>query len=217
MINKYKNICDFYSITNKLKETIRTGWKVWEVKSDRLESVAEHIYGTQMLAFVVNSEFGLGLDIQRVAFMLAFHELGETIVGDIPVVDILDKKITKEEKHNLEFKAVQKILSPLENSVLINDIFNEFENTESKEALFAHRIDKLEASFQCKYYEEKGCNDFSYERKGIFEKLRQERLAKGMTTMAEGWIDYDKEHSNFDELFTSICDYISQKDVFNLK
>jgi hypothetical protein len=28
--------------------------------------------------------------------MLAFHELGETIVGDIPVVDILDKKITKE-------------------------------------------------------------------------------------------------------------------------
>jgi hypothetical protein len=35
------------------------------VKSDRLESVAEHIYGTQMLAFVINSEFDLGLDVQE--------------------------------------------------------------------------------------------------------------------------------------------------------
>jgi hypothetical protein len=35
--------------------------------------------------------------------------------------------------------------------------------------------------------------------------------------MAQGWIYYDKENCNFDELFKSICDYISQNDVFNLR
>ena len=81
-----KNICDFYATTHRLKNTLRSGWKVWDIDAERFESVAEHIYGTQMLAFAINSEFELGLDLYKVIFMLAFHELAEALVGDIPLV-----------------------------------------------------------------------------------------------------------------------------------
>lgn len=212
--NKLKNICDFYVITHRLKNIIRTGWIVWKVKAERFESVAEHIYGTQMLAFVINSEFDLGLNIEKVSLMLAMHELGETIVGDIPVVDILAKKITKEEKHKMEADAVLKILSPLNDKNRLLEILDEFEKNKTAEAEFAHRVDKLEACFQVKYYEEKDCNDYATPRTGIFEKLRQENTAKGWTTMAKAWIEHDKQHCNFDKLFISLADYLADNKIF---
>lgn len=211
--NKLKNICDFYSITHRLKNLIRTGSIAWNVKAERLDSVAEHIYGTQMLAFAVNSEFELGLNIEKIVFMLAFHELGETIVGDIPPVDVQGETITKEEKHKLEENAVLKILEPMgAGGDKIRDIFFEYEEGKTKEAKFARMVDKLECDFQIKFFEENGCNDFTTPRVGTFEKLRQEYIAKGYTTMAKAWIEYDKKH--YDGLFKSIADYLSSNDVF---
>ena len=56
---KIQAILDFYILTTKLKETIRTGWKLWEISAPRLESVAEHVYGTQVLALAIISEDSL--------------------------------------------------------------------------------------------------------------------------------------------------------------
>ncbi len=214
--NKLKNICDFYAITHKLKNVLRTGWVIWKVKAERIESVAEHIYGTQMLAFVINSEFELGLDIEKVCLMLAMHELGETIVGDISVVDVVAGKITKEEKHRIETEAVLKILEPLKDKERISDIFDEFEESQTSEAKFAHNIDKLESDFQCKFYEEKGCNDFKtpFENKTL-EKIRLERIEQGWSTMAKAWIEYDKQNCNYDDLFKTIADYLAENNIFN--
>ena len=39
-MKKEENIINYYLITNKLKDTIRTGWKKWNVRRDRIESVA---------------------------------------------------------------------------------------------------------------------------------------------------------------------------------
>ena len=44
-MSKAKNVIRYYVLCNKLKDVIRTGWKDWNVKRDRVESVAEHIYG----------------------------------------------------------------------------------------------------------------------------------------------------------------------------
>ena len=41
----------------KLIKKIRTGWKDWNVKRERIESVAEHVYGVQMLAIAMKHEF----------------------------------------------------------------------------------------------------------------------------------------------------------------
>jgi len=39
-MNSAKNVIEFYTLCNSLKDTIRTGWKDWNVKRERLESVA---------------------------------------------------------------------------------------------------------------------------------------------------------------------------------
>lgn len=49
-----ENVIKYYVICNKLKNIIRTGWKDWQVERNRIESVAEHIFGVQMLAIAEN-------------------------------------------------------------------------------------------------------------------------------------------------------------------
>lgn len=39
---KEQNVLNYYVVCNKLKNVIRTGWKDWKVKRERIESVAEH-------------------------------------------------------------------------------------------------------------------------------------------------------------------------------
>ena len=56
-MSKEENIIKYYVICNKLKNVIRTGWLDWHVEAERLESVAEHIYGAQMLAIAIKSEY----------------------------------------------------------------------------------------------------------------------------------------------------------------
>lgn len=53
MNDKIKETMKFYKLCTKLKDTIRKGPIVWNAKRDRIESVAEHIYGTQMLAILI--------------------------------------------------------------------------------------------------------------------------------------------------------------------
>ena len=62
---KEENVINYYVLCNKLKNIIRTGWTKWNVNKSRLESVAEHIYGTQSLAIAMYSEFEYNIDISR--------------------------------------------------------------------------------------------------------------------------------------------------------
>ena len=96
-MNKEERVLNYYVLCNNLKDVIRTGWKNWNVKRDRLESVAEHVYGVQMLAIAMKSEYSYDIDIMKVILMLAVHELGETVIGDLTQFDI-----SKEEKEIIE-------------------------------------------------------------------------------------------------------------------
>ena len=212
MQNKIKNICDFYSMTHRLKNTLRTGQRLWHVEPDRWESIAEHIYSSQMLAFAINSEFELGLDMGKLALMLAVHELGECIIGDLPATG---RGITKAQKIKLEADAVEEILSTLYNSNIIRDIFTEFEAKETPEAKFANNIDKLEALFQTKYTEEKGFNDLSRVKSRACKEKINSFAERGITNMAGLWIKHDSErYFKDEETFKAISEYIFNNDVF---
>ena len=102
---KEERVINYYVLCNKLKDVIRTGWKDWKVNRERIESVAEHIFGVQMLAIAIKSEYQYDVDIMKVIFMLAIHELGETVIGDLTQF-----QISKEEKEIIEHKAVHNIL-----------------------------------------------------------------------------------------------------------
>ncbi len=65
-MNKANNIIELHQTLSELKDLTRSGWLKWHIKRDRLESVADHIYGVMMLALVIDSEFNLDLDINKV-------------------------------------------------------------------------------------------------------------------------------------------------------
>ena len=50
-MKKEQKVLNYYVICNRLKDVIRTGWKDWNVKRER---IAEHIYSVQMLAIAMN-------------------------------------------------------------------------------------------------------------------------------------------------------------------
>ena len=79
-------------LTNRLKNKIRTGWMEVNISADRLESVAEHIYGCLMLAIAIDSEYELNLDMYKVLKMLSLHELEETIIKDYTKQKIMIQK-----------------------------------------------------------------------------------------------------------------------------
>ena len=75
-MNKIEKIVSFYVLTNSLKEKIRSGWKQWNISAERLGSVAEHIYGTCMLAIAIDSEYDLNIDNDSVTSMYLDYDYG---------------------------------------------------------------------------------------------------------------------------------------------
>ena len=99
----------FYLLANQLKDKLRNGWIQWNIDRKRVESVAEHIYGTCILAIAIDSEFDLNVDLYKVVMMLVLHEIEEVKIGDITPFD----NITKQEKRKLGRQAVEEVLGSL--------------------------------------------------------------------------------------------------------
>ena len=156
MNNKIKDTLDFYILCNKLKDTIRTGWRIWNIKRDRVESVADHVYGTQMLAIAIYHEFNYDLDLKKILYMLAIHELEEIVIGDLAFFQISSKEKELEGK-----KACHEILKNLIGKEEILSLIDEFNKRETKEAKFCYHCDKLEADLQVKLYDKEGCFDIT--------------------------------------------------------
>ena len=185
-MSKEEKVFNYYVLCNKLKNVIRTGWKDWKVKRERVESIAEHIYGVQMLAIAMKSEYEYDLDMSKVIFMLAIHELGETVIGDLTQF-----QISKEEKEKIEHAAVHDILSGLLDGKEIEELFLEFDAHETKESLFAYQCDKLECDIQCKLYDQEGCVDLNHqEGNDTFNNLAVQELLENGASWSDMWLAF---------------------------
>lgn len=208
-MNKAQNVIKFYNITNTLKTLIRKGWLNWHVKAERVESVAEHVYATQMLALAMYSEYEYKLDIQKVLYMLAIHELEETIIGDLTFKDI-----SKEEKEKIGHDAVENILKDLLSGDEIKQLIFEFDNKETKEALFAYHCDKLECDLQCKLYDEAGLVDLKDQLESDnHNKNTIERMEKGEITWSYAWMNHDRPYFKQDQNFIEVLDYAIENKI----
>jgi len=210
-VEKIKNVCDFFVITHKLQNTLRAGWVTCGVPAERIQSVAEHIYSAQMLALVINSEFELGLNISKIALMLAIHELGECIIGDLPAYGC---PCTREEKRRMEDEAVEKILSGLSSPQEIKKLYKEYEERKTGEARFCYLIDKLECCFQAKYHEDMGHLEWEKLKPNEAQKERiAKRRDQGYKRFSDFWIDADIErHFMDDEIFKTIAEFVLKND-----
>lgn len=211
---KITNLLQFYLLATELKDKIRSGWKVWNIDRERVESVAEHIYGTCILAIAIDSEFKMDIDIYKVIMMLVLHEIEEVKIGDLTPFD----KITKQEKRELGKQAVEEILSNLNKKVQYMELIEEFENMETREAVFAKMCDKLEANIQCKIYCEENSIDINNEKnEHLLKDERVQRLLEnGEKTVADLYIESDR-HIYTEKVFEDIADFIKKNDILGIK
>ena len=171
---------------------------------ERLESVAEHIFGVQMLAIAMKSEYEYDIDIKKTLFMLAIHELGETIIGDLTQF-----QISHEEKEKQEHEAVANILRGLIDGKQIEELFLEFDAHQTKEAMFAYQCDKLECDLQCKLYDEEGCVELEKQKDN--ESLRNE-LVEG-DSWSEMWLHFGQQTYPYDDNFRDVSNYAIKHNI----
>ena len=208
-MTREENVIKYYVLCNKLKNVIRTGWKDWKVQRDRIESVAEHIFGVQMLAIAMKSEFEYDIDIMKVIYMLAIHELGETVIGDLTQFQI-DKK----EKEKIEHEAVHKILASLIDGEKIEALFLEFDAHETPEAIFAYQCDKLECDIQCKLYDQEKCVDLKHQEGNntVNDDTVKELLESGKS-WSQMWLEFGQSRYPYDKNFLSVSNFVKDNDI----
>lgn len=205
-MNRAKNVVELYALCSDLKNVVRTGWKDWNVQRERIESVAEHIYSTQVLAILMHSEYQYDIDIKKVVMMLAIHELEEIYIGDLTQF-----QISKEEKEALGHAAIKKLLSPLANKDYLTNLIYEFDEKKTPEAIFAFFCDKLDCDLQSKLYDEEGCVDLNNQQnnKTFFNPFVQ-KLLEEEKSFSDMWLRFGQEKYNYDENFMEVSNYAKQ-------
>lgn len=204
-----KSVVEYYVLCNKLKNIIRTGWKKWNVNRDRLESIAEHIFGVQSLAIAMYSQYKYDIDLYKVIFMLSVHELEEILIGDLTEFDV-NKDDKLKEGHN----AISVILGNLLSGRELEKLILEFDAKETKEALFAYHCDKLECDIQCKLYDEEGtCDLDKQEGNNIYNMLVIQELLEKEKTWSNMWLEYDRSKFTLDSNFEEVLDYVKNNSI----
>lgn len=207
--SKEKSVVDFYVLCNKLKYVIRTGWQNWNVQKERLESVAEHIFGVQSLAIAMWSQYKYDIDLKKVILMLSVHELEEIVIGDLTLWDI-----NSSDKQKQGHEAVQLILANLLQKEQIEQLIFEFDERQTKEARFAYYCDKLECDLQSKLYDEEGCVDLTKQDNNprMSDSIVLKHIQSGKTWSAM-WMEFGRQRYNYDPNFAKVSEYAQSNGI----
>lgn len=135
------------------------------------ESVAEHSFRTAlMVMFLAPKE----ICCEKAVKMALIHDINEVYTKDIPTTSM-----GKREKFIREKKAMTKLLKDLpEGRSECMNLWLEFEERKSPEAVFVHQVDKLETMMQTAEYKNRNLND-------IWENSRKEINDKSLLRIVE--------------------------------
>ena len=106
-----------------LKQLYRQGWLRKGIHRERCKSVAEHTFGTALLAWWLAQAYFPDLDSVRVLRLALLHDLGEVYAGDL----IPEEGVPPAEKHHRELESLQKIFAKLPEGKLYLQLWLEFE------------------------------------------------------------------------------------------
>ncbi len=140
----------------RLKRTVRSGWPYYGVRD--AESVAEHSFGVAFLTIILVDELkarGFELDAEKAIRMAVLHEIGESRISDLH----LEARIWLGFEHvsKAEAAAVEAVLSQIgENGKPLMELWREFEEGETVEAVVVRAADKIEMMLQGLEYEAEG-------------------------------------------------------------
>jgi len=141
----------------RLKRLYRQGWLKRGLPEGLCESVAEHSFGTALLALLLAGKDGAGgdfgrIDPSRAALLALVHEMGESYAGDITPVD----GVSREDKSALERDAILRALEGHPDLEWFLSLWEEFEEGSSAEARFVRQLDRLEMGLQAALQEAEG-------------------------------------------------------------
>ena len=209
MDKKIKDIMSFYALCSKLKDTIRKGPLTWNANRKRIESVAEHIYGVQMLAISIYYQFNYKLDLNKVIYMLAIHELEEIEIGDLAFYET-----TKEDKLEKGKNATNLILKDLVGKEEISKLLDEYNERKTDEAIFAYHCDKLECDVQMKLYDQEGCFDLSNQPNNPIINLPSvKKVLDSESSISNAWIEFDRSKFEDDPVFIEIINWLKDNNI----
>ncbi|MGI6612692.1 MAG: HD domain-containing protein [Candidatus Nanosyncoccaceae bacterium] len=206
-VEKVDMLVKIYNIVAKLKEMPRAGWHLWHIQRETLESVADHIFGVCILAILIDSEFEVDADINRVLKMLVLHELDELFIGDITPYDGV-KNRSEIKKHG-EDRATN-LLADLVKAEEYIKLVKEYNRGETKEAKFAKQCDKLEATLQAKLYDS-DTNIFSPQNQSMLKAEHLKEISKNpQAQLSDTFFAYYEFQNSFEGLFKQIIDEINK-------
>ncbi|HEY8982824.1 MAG TPA: HD domain-containing protein [Streptomyces sp.] len=134
-----------------LKRAKRTGW--WHAGVKDPESIAEHSFRTAVIGSVL--AMMEGADPAKVALLCVFHDTQETRLTDIPHIGRRYLEAASNEKVTADQVSAS---HPAVRSG-VQQVVEEYENSDSLEVVVAHDADKLECLIQAvEYREQQGCS-----------------------------------------------------------
>eukprot|EP01060_Flectonema_neradi_P008488 TRINITY_DN16068_c0_g1_i1.p1 TRINITY_DN16068_c0_g1~~TRINITY_DN16068_c0_g1_i1.p1 ORF type:complete len:226 (+),score=39.23 TRINITY_DN16068_c0_g1_i1:78-755(+) len=141
---------DFLEYIGTLKQTKRTGWV--ENGVENVESVADHMYRMGIVSLLSGDK---ELNTDRLIKVSLVHDIAESVIGDISPKQMRERGLTKEAKSQMEKQAMQDIANTLggDTGAELLSLWNEYEDSNTKEGLWVKDIDRLEMCIQAFEYE----------------------------------------------------------------
>ncbi|MFV0799205.1 HD domain-containing protein [Brucella anthropi] len=138
---RLSSIIQFIQNAERLKSTLRSG----HTSQGRPESTAEHSWRLCLLVTLFDRELG-DCDRLKLIKMCIVHDLGEAISGDVPAIhQSADDGRAEREKADL-----MTLCAPLPDDLRaeIMELWADYSEGKSTEAIFAKGFDKLETMMQ---------------------------------------------------------------------
>jgi putative hydrolase of HD superfamily len=180
-------IVEFLFEVGMLKRTPRSGWQFLDGGS---ESVAEHVFRTTMIAFVLSRLDGT-VDTDKVLRLALAHDLPEARTGDLNYVN--QKYLVADEA-----RAAADMTHGLPFGDELEDLLAEYREESSPEAVLAHDADQLEMLLELKEKLDEGRQAAADWTPFVLRSLRTESartLAKKIlqSDSTSWWFDKDSE------------------------
>ncbi len=144
--NDIKNILSFLHLAEGLKIQKRNG----ETSLGNKESIADHSFRVALMTILFSPYLDITINIEKALKMAIIHDIVEVITGDKAYFHYIENIKANNEKKKEEMHAIDHLTSllpsPLSNE--IKNLFIDYLEERSPEALVIKAIDKIEAQIQ---------------------------------------------------------------------
>ncbi len=147
--NNSQNLEKIFNFLHKI-ENLKSTLRYNKTTSGRTESSADHSWRLALMVFIIADELKLDIDANRSVKIALVHDLAEALVGDIDAISIAEGKVSEGEKEKQEIKAIVNLKKTLPETIgkEILDLWNEYNDSKTREAKFVKALDKIETLTQ---------------------------------------------------------------------